>query len=109
MIGTIALNREITRKEVYSSTLTCFLGPLGWMLADGFLPPELGQPGQPRGSRQTWPHTRQARGRNISAPPAGKTDFVPTRVNGRANNFRQTEFPASPILRTRVGPTQPSL
>ena len=80
MIGTVMLNREMTANEVYRSTLSCFLGPLGWVLADALLPPETGQLGRPRGPRQTPPHTRQARGRNISVPPPDETDFVPNEV-----------------------------
>ena len=40
IIGTIVLNREMTANEVYRSTLTCFLGPAGWFLANAILPPE---------------------------------------------------------------------
>ncbi len=80
IIGTIMLNREMTANEVYRSTLTCFLGPLGWVLANAILPSETALPGRPRGPRHSPPGTRQARGRNISVPPAGQTDFVPNEV-----------------------------
>ncbi len=80
MIGTVMLNREMTPNEVYRSTLTCFLGPLGWVIADAILPPETARPGQPRGPRHTPSSTRQSRGHNISVPPAGETDFVPNEV-----------------------------
>jgi hypothetical protein len=76
IIGTIVLNREMTANEVYRSTLSCLLGPAGWLLAGLLLPPETigtGQPGQPR---QPPRHARQAAGGNISIPLAGATDFV---------------------------------
>jgi subtilisin family serine protease len=80
IIGTIVLNREMTQNEVYRSTLTCFLGPLGWVLADAILPPDTGRPGHPRGPRHPPSRTRHARGHNISVPPAGETDFVSNEV-----------------------------
>jgi hypothetical protein len=76
IIGTIVLNREMTANEVYRSTLTCFLGPAGWLLANALLPPETIGTGQPRGPRHPPRHARQASGRNISIPPAGATNFV---------------------------------
>jgi Subtilase family len=76
MIGTIVLNREMTANEVYRSTLTCFLGPAGWFLANALLPPEPISRGQPRGPRHPPRHARQGGGRNISIPPAGATNFV---------------------------------
>jgi hypothetical protein len=81
MIGTVMLNREMTANEVYRSTLTCFLGPIGWLLADAILPPDTARPGQPRGPRHTPPRTRRSSsGHTISVPPAGETDFVPNEV-----------------------------
>jgi hypothetical protein len=76
IIGTIVLNREMTANEVYRSTLSCFLGPAGWLLANALLPPEPISTGQPRGPRHPPRHARQAGGRNISIPLAGATNFV---------------------------------
>ena len=39
MIGTVILGRELTLNEAYRSTLGCFLGPIGWLLADALVPP----------------------------------------------------------------------
>jgi hypothetical protein len=76
IVGTIVLNREMTANEVYRSTLSCLLGPAGWLLADLLLPPETISTGQPGGPRHPPRHARQAGGRNISIPLAGATDFV---------------------------------
>lgn len=77
MIGTVVLGREMTLSEVYHSTFSCVLGPLGWVLADQLFPPGIGTPGlpgQPHG--RAPPHGRQAGGRNISVPPLGATGFA---------------------------------
>ena len=39
MIATVILGRELTLNEAYRSTLGCFLGPIGWLLADALVPP----------------------------------------------------------------------
>src|SRR6185437_14787943 len=58
----------------YHTTLGCFLGPAGWLLADALFPPTVTvqpRPGnQPRGPR------RAARGRHFNIPPTGETRFV---------------------------------
>jgi len=77
MIGTVVLGREMTLSEVYHSTFSCVLGPLGWLLADQLFPPGIGtpgRPGQPHG--RAPPRGRQAGDRNISVPPLGATGFV---------------------------------
>jgi hypothetical protein len=40
IVGTIMLNREMLPGEVLTSTLTCFLGPVGWVIAQQMLPPD---------------------------------------------------------------------
>jgi subtilisin family serine protease len=79
MIGTLVLGRELTVTEVDRMALSCFLGPVGWLLGPVLFPDPivtLTPPPQnppPRG-------TRQARGRHIDIPPRGVTSFVPNEV-----------------------------
>jgi subtilisin family serine protease len=49
IVGTIVLNRELTQAEVWTSTLTAFLGPVGWIIAQQMFPPgsEIGPVTQP--------------------------------------------------------------
>ena len=76
MIGTLVLGRELTVTEVDRMALSCFLGPVGWLLGPVLFPDPivtLTPPPQnppPRG-------TRQAHGRHIDIPPRGVTGFVP--------------------------------
>ena len=81
MIGTLMLNRELTIPEVDRMTLSCFLGPVGWLLgpvlfpdvAVTAIPPTPPQNPPPRGPRQM-------RGRHIDIPPRGVTAFVPNEI-----------------------------
>src|SRR5262245_33625041 len=41
MIATVILGRELTYNEAYRSVLGCFLGPIGWVLADALTPPTI--------------------------------------------------------------------
>src|SRR5674476_464094 len=74
MIGTLVLGRELTVTEVDRMALSCFLGPVGWLLGPVMfpdpivmtIPPPQNLP--PRG-------TRQAHGRHIDIPPRGVTGF----------------------------------
>lgn len=79
MIGTVILRREMTSAEVGRSTLGCFLGPVGWILAPVLFPNRIAAPNGPSG-RSPAPRLRQARGRNISIPPPGETRFVRNEV-----------------------------
>jgi len=75
MLGTVVLGREMTLSAVWHSTLGCALGPVGWLLADALVPTtSIAPPTQPQ--RQPPPR-RTARGRRISIPSRGTTDFVP--------------------------------
>jgi hypothetical protein len=79
IVGTILLNREMTASEVGRSTLSCFLGPIGWVLGPILFPDQVVTP---NGPPQTPPprHTRQAQNRNIDIPPRGETSFVPNEM-----------------------------
>src|SRR5262245_45997544 len=80
MIGTVILGRELTLNEAYRSTLGCFLGPIGWLLADALVPPPTTAQIQTQTQTQTSkPPPRQqrtGRGRNFKIPPQGETRFV---------------------------------
>jgi hypothetical protein len=72
MIGTAILGREMTLAEVYRSTLSCFTGPVGWVLGPYLFPDAIVAP---TGAKNA-PGVHQARGRNISLPPPGEIHFV---------------------------------
>ncbi len=76
MIGTVVLGREMTAAEVGRSTLSCFLGPVGWWLGAELFPLEVAAPNGPT-RNPPGPGARQTRGRNINIPPPGETHFVP--------------------------------
>ncbi|MBI4365482.1 MAG: hypothetical protein HY543_01545, partial [Deltaproteobacteria bacterium] len=78
MIGTVVLGREMTANEVGRSTLSCFLGPIGWWLGAQLFPLDVATPPRTAPAKPSGP--RQARGRNINVPPAGETHFVPNEV-----------------------------
>ena len=82
IVGTIVLGRELTYSEVYHTTLSAFLGPVGWLIADRLFPPGW----TPQGRAPL--HGRQAGGRNISVPSPGETGFVSdevlSEISGRA-------------------------
>jgi len=80
MIGTVVLGREMTANEVGRSTLSCFLGPVGWWLGAELFPLEVIAPKRPPQRNPPPPAIRQARGRNISIPPPGETRFVRNEV-----------------------------
>ena len=80
IVGTILLNRELTASEVGRSTLSCFLGPIGWVLGPALFPDQVVTPNGPPQSPPPPRHTRQAQNRNIDIPPRGETSFVPNEV-----------------------------
>ena len=81
MIGTLVLGRELTIPEVDRMALSCFLGPVGWLLGPVLFPdqvvtatpPPQNPPPPPRGPRQV-------RGRHIDIPPRRVTAFVPNEI-----------------------------
>jgi len=78
MIATVILGRELTLNEAYRSTFGCFLGPIGWLLADALTPPTITTQIQTQ-TRTSKPPPRQqrtGRGRNFKIPPQGETRFV---------------------------------
>ena len=81
MIGTLVLGRELTVPEVDRMTLSCFLGPVGWLLGP-VLVPGSGRHGDSAAPPQNPPPRgpRQVRGRHIDIPPRGVTAFVPNEV-----------------------------
>ena len=76
IIGTAVLGREMTANEVSRSTLSCFLGPIGWWLGAEFFPDVAGGSNPAKGNKPP----QQARRRNITIPPAGVTSFVPNEI-----------------------------
>jgi hypothetical protein len=89
MIATVILGRELTLNEAYRSTLGCFLGPVGWLLADALAPPTIATQIQTQSQTQTSkPPPRQqrtGRGRNFKIPPQGETRFVGNEILTRRN------------------------
>ena len=106
MIGTVILGRELTLNEAYRSTLGCFLGPVGWLLADALVPPTVTTQIQTQIQTSKPPPRQQraGRGRNFKIPPQGETRFVnelilefgpgaTTQMRTRlANNLQLTEL-----------------
>lgn len=84
MIGTVILGRELTLNEAYRSTLGCFLGPVGWLLADALVPPTIITQTQIKTQSQTSrpppQQQRTGRGRNFKIPPQGETRFVANEI-----------------------------
>ena len=84
ILGTIILGRPLTMSEAYHTTLGCFLGPVGWLLADALMtlpganPPPSPQP-PPQLTQQTQPR-RVTRGNNVHVPPLTITAFVPNEI-----------------------------
>jgi subtilisin family serine protease len=80
MIATVILGRELTLNEAYRSTFGCFLGPIGWLLADALAPPtittQIQTQTQIRTSKPPPRQQRTGRGRNFKIPPQGETRFV---------------------------------
>jgi len=78
MIATVILGRELTLNEAYRSTLGCFLGPIGWLLADALVPPTTTTQIQIQTQTSKPPPRQQRtdRGRNFKIPPQGETRFV---------------------------------
>ena len=58
MIATVILGRELTLNEAYRSTLGCFLGPIGWLLADALVPPTVTTQLQTRTQTPRLPNRR---------------------------------------------------
>lgn len=79
MIGTVILGRELTISEAYHTTLGCFLGPVGWLLADAMFPPGVTVTGAQPPTPPRKPKN-VARGGHINIPPAGETRFVPNQI-----------------------------
>ena len=82
MIATVILGRELTLNEAYRSTLGCFLGPIGWLLADALAPPTITTRTQIQ-TQTSKPPPRQRRsgtGRNFKIPPQGETRFVANEI-----------------------------
>jgi hypothetical protein len=78
MVGTIVLGRELTITEVDRMTLSCFLGPVGWVLGPVLFPDPAVAPTAPPGNQP--PGSRQARGRRIDIPGRGVISFVPNEL-----------------------------
>ncbi len=78
MAGTLLLGRELTVMEVDRMTLSCFLGPLGWVLGPALFPdpvPVLTTTTPPP-NPPNQPPPRQARGHHIDIPSRGIVAFV---------------------------------
>jgi len=82
IVGTIILGREMTASEVGRSTLSCLLGPVGWLLGAALFPVEVVAVTAPT-TPTNPPNTSgpsQPRGHNIHIPPRGEIHFVPNEI-----------------------------
>src|SRR5450631_2194709 len=75
MIATVVLGRELTASEGGRMALSCFLGPVGWLLGPVLFPDPIVTTIPPPQNLPPPPGTRQARGRHIDIPPPGETRF----------------------------------
>ena len=90
MVGTLVLGRELTVTEVDRMALSCFLGPVGWLLGPVLFPDPVvvttvtppGNP-PPQGPRLT-------RGRHIDIPRRGVTASCPMRCCWKSRPARPT-------------------
>jgi hypothetical protein len=75
MIATVVLGRELTATEGGRMALSCFLGPVGWLLGPVLFPDPIVMTIPPPQDLPPPHGTRQARGRHIDIPPPGETRF----------------------------------
>ena len=75
MITTVVLGRELTATEGGRMALSCFLGPVGWLLGPVLFPDPIVMTIPPPQDLPPPHGTRQARGRHIDIPPPGETRF----------------------------------
>jgi subtilisin family serine protease len=83
MVATVLLGRELTLTEVQRMTLSCFLGPVGWVLGPILFPEPVLTTGLPPNQPQVPQQPkapRQAGGHHIDVPPRGVIAFVPNEV-----------------------------
>jgi len=79
MIGTLVAGRELTVTEVDRMALSCFLGPIGWVLGPVLFPEPVVTLNPPSGNPP--PHgPRPTRARHLDIPGRGETAFVPDEV-----------------------------
>jgi hypothetical protein len=76
MAGTLLLGRKLTVMEVDRMTLSCFLGPLGWVLGPALFPDPVLTTTTPPPNPPNQPPPRQARGHHIDIPSRGIVAFV---------------------------------
>ncbi len=76
IVGTIVLGREMTASEVGRSTLTCALGPAGWLLAARLFPQAVVVPARQPGAANEL----RLRRRGFHIPPAGDLRFVANEI-----------------------------
>ena len=80
MIGTLMLSRELTIPEVDRMALSCFLGPVGWLLGPVLFPDAGRHHDPPAAAKSAAARPRHTRGRHIDIPPRGVTAFVPNEI-----------------------------
>src|SRR5271169_2685582 len=80
MIATVILGRELTIPEADRMALSCFLGPVGWLLGPVLFPDAPVVTTTPPSYNPPPQHPRQAHGRHIDIPSRGVTAFVPNEI-----------------------------
>jgi len=92
MAGTLLLGRELTVMEVDRMTLSCFLGPLGWLLGPTLFPDPVLTALPPNPPNQ--PPQQPPRGRHIDIPPRGITAFVPNEILWEVDSGAPAQYAA---------------
>ncbi len=80
MIATVMLGRELTIPEADRMALSCFLGPVGWLLGPVLFPDAVVVTTTPPSNNPPPQPPHHARGRHIDFPPRGVTAFVPNEI-----------------------------
>jgi hypothetical protein len=80
MVGTLIAGRELTVTEVDRMALSCFLGPVGWLLGPVLFPEPVLTPNPPPGNPPPPQGPRPTRARHIDIPGRSVTAFLPDEI-----------------------------
>ena len=80
IFGTMILGRALTATEAYQTTLSCLLGPPGWLLGSLLTSLEPPPPPPPPSPPQPTFQQKLTRGGHVDIPPRGLIAFVPNEI-----------------------------